>query len=482
MGKTGIVWLRQDLRTADNPALTRAAEVCDRVVPVYIYAPEESGDWPPGAASRWWLHRSLESLSASLVRLGSGLILRRGPIAAELIALADQVNATHVFWNRLYEPAHAARDKKLAMTFQSEGLIVQTFNASLLFEPWEQQRQDGGPYKVFTPFWKACTRRGLPADPIPAPPRLPPLPAGLSSEPLAALKLLPSVRWDSGLEATWRPGEESAWGRLEHFLQKALTDYQENRDRPDLEGTSRLSPHLHFGEISPRQIVAAVKTHLHKLPKATLQSAAEGFLRQLGWREFSYHLLYHFSKTPTEPLDVRFTRFPWPSVPSAVLQAWQRGRTGIPIVDAGLRQLWSTGWMHNRVRMLVASFLTKHLLIPWQEGARWFWDTLVDADLANNTQGWQWVAGCGADAAPYVRIFNPVLQGLKFDPQGDYVRRWVPELGKMPAAWIHQPWKAPAEACQNAGLRLGKDYPMPIVDLAISRERALSLFEQMRRK
>lgn len=480
MSKTGIVWFRQDLRTADNPALTQAAKVCDQVVPVYIYAPEESGDWPPGAASRWWLHRSLESLAASLVRLGSGLILRRGPIAGELITIARQVRATHVFWNRLYEPAHVGRDKKLKMILQNEGLVVQSFNGSLLFEPWELEKQERGPYKVFTPFWKAYTRRGLPADPIPPPAHLPPLPAGLTSEPLSAFELLPSIRWDLGLEAVWQPGEKSAWRRLEQFLHEGLADYRENRDRPDLEGSSRLSPHLHFGEISPRQIVAAVEAHLHKLNKVTLRSAGEAFLRQLGWREFSYHLLYHFPRTPTEPLDVRFARFPWLRGSAAVLEAWQRGRTGVPIVDAGLRQLWATGWIHNRVRMLVASFLTKNLLISWQEGARWFWDTLVDADLANNTQGWQWVAGCGADAAPYFRIFNPVLQGEKFDPLGDYVRRWVPELGRMPPQWIHQPWKAPAGVCHEAGIRLGIDYPLPIVDLVISRERAVTLFGQMR--
>ena len=476
-----LLWLRQDLRLADNPALIRALASCERVVPVYIHAPEESGDWRRGAASNWWLHHALGAFETSLRALGSRLILRRGPSLAALTALVRETGASHLFWNRLYEPAHVARDTLIKEALRAEGLTVHSGNAALLFEPWARTKDDGTPYRVFTPFWRGCLKSGLPTDIAPAPQALPPVPETLDSTPLAALGLLPSIPWDSGLRGAWSPGESGAQARLEAFLTTRLADYGEDRDRPDHAGTSQLSPHLHFGEIGPRQIVAAVEHHVDGLREAAARATAEGYLRELGWREFAHHLLFHFPRTPQEPLDPRFTAFPWAERYAEALAAWQRGHTGIPIVDAGLRQLWTTGWMHNRVRMLVASFLTKNLLIPWQEGARWFWDTLVDADLANNTLGWQWTAGCGADAAPYFRIFNPVTQGEKFDPEGDYVRQWVPELARLPAACIHQPWSAPPATLSAAGVRLGRDYPEPLVDLRTSRARALARFGRIKR-
>lgn len=477
-----IVWFRQDLRLTDNPALARALARCERIVPAYIYAPEESEAWAPGAASRWWLHHALAALDGALQARGSRLILRRGPSLEALVRLAQETGATHVFCNRLYEPAHRARDRRVAARLRADGVQVESANASLLFEPQSLLKDDGSPYQVFTPFWRACLRRGWPADPIPAPQALPPVPPALSSLELVELGLLPKIPWDEGLRATWRPGEAGAQARLKAFLDTALPRYAEARDRPDQAGTSRLSPHLHFGEIGPRQIAAAVEERLALDPAPGLRAQGESFLRQLVWREFAYYLLVYFPHTPEAPLDARFARFPWAEGYQDTLAAWQRGRTGIPLVDAGMRELWTTGWMHNRVRMIVASCLTKNLLVPWQEGARWFWDTLVDADLANNTLGWQWTAGCGADAAPYFRVFNPVLQGRTFDPRGAYLRRYLPELAGLPDEHLHAPWTAPPAVLEAAGVRLGETYPRPLVDLKASRERALARFQRIKNR
>jgi len=331
---------------------------------------------------------------------------------------------------------------------------------------------------VFTPFWKALQQRGLERPMCPAPASLPPVPKSMKGLGVGALGLLPKVTWDSGLRESWRPGEEGAQAGLESFLEQAVDAYPSERDRPDRTGTSRLSPHLHFGEIGPAQIVQALRSRIG-CPEVHTEGA-EGFLKQIAWREFAHHLLYHFPTTPEQALDSRFERFPWANPEPGVLAAWQRGRSGIPLVDAGMRELWHTGWMHNRVRMVVASLLVKNLRIHWLQGARWFWDTLVDADLANNTLGWQWCAGCGADAAPYFRIFNPVLQGERFDPDGDYVRRWVPELAGLPASVIHRPWSASQALLESHGVRLGQDYPQPIVDLKSSRETALAAFQTLR--
>jgi deoxyribodipyrimidine photo-lyase len=477
-----IVWFRQDLRLADNPALARALARCERIVPVYIHAPEESEPWAPGAASRWWLHHALATLDGSLRALGSRLLLRRGPSLEALVRLANEAGASRVFWNRLYEPAHRARDRRVEARLRAAGVRVESTNASLLFEPDSLLKDDGSPYQVFTPFWRACLRRGWPTDPIPAPQALPPVPPALSYLELEELALLPKIPWDGGLRATWHPGEESAQAQLETFLDSTLPRYAETRDRVDLAGTSRFSPHLHFGEFSPRQIAAAVEQRLAVDRSQGLRTQAESFLRQLAWREFAYHLLVHYPHTPQEPLDRRFAHFAWAERYQDALAAWRHGRTGVPMVDAGMRQLWTTGWMHNRARMIVASYLTKNLLVPWQEGARWFWDTLVDADLANNTLGWQWSAGCGADAVPYFRIFNPVLQGRKFDPCGAYLRRYLPELAGLPNEHLHAPWAAPPAVLEAAGVHLGQTYPRPLVDLKASRERALARFQRIKNR
>lgn len=421
---TAIIWLRRDLRVADNPALAAACARADRVVPVYVHAPGEDGDWAPGAASRWWLHHSLERLDARLRRLGAPLLIRRGPSADALLALARETGATLVLWNRLYEPLAAARDATVATRLADAGLAVETSNAAMWIEPDGPRTGAGGPYRVFTPYWRACLPRldQQPA-PIAAPARIAGV-AGLASLPLAALALRPTIRWDSGLEAAWTPGEDGALARLETFCERGLGGYADGRDRPDLDGVSRLSPHLHFGEIGPRQCLAAVRAQVEQ--RGGDARGAESFLRELGWREFARHVLHHHPHTMTLPLDPRFAGFEWNDDP-ALLEAWQRGRTGYPLVDAGMRELWTTGFMHNRVRMVVASLLTKNLRQHWLHGARWFWDTLVDADLANNTLGWQWVAGCGADAAPYFRVFNPDLQAARHDPDDAYRRRWLTE-------------------------------------------------------
>jgi deoxyribodipyrimidine photo-lyase len=481
MDASALVWFRRDLRLADNPALVAALSACRSVVPVYVHSPDEEAPWRPGAASDAWLRRSLIALDESLRRLGSRLVIRHGPALEALNALAAETGATHIYWNRLYEPARVARDRAVKAGLRGAGLVAEGFNAALLNEPWEVTRDDGGPYRVFTPFWKACQRAGIDRPPGPAPAALPPVPASVQGLPIDALGLAPRPGWDRGFWEAWEPGEDGAHAALDRFLADAVARYDEDRNRPDLVATSRLSPHLHFGEIGPRQVVAAVRRHAAEQTTPGLVKNAESFVREVGWREFGHHLLWHFPHTTDVPLDERFAAFPWLEDYGGVLERWRQGRTGIPIVDAGMRELWLTGWMHNRVRMIVASLLTKNLLIPWQEGARWFWDTLVDADLANNTLGWQWTAGCGADAAPYFRIFNPVLQGQRFDPSGGYVARWVPEIARIPAAHVHAPWQAPAGVLAAAGVALGRDYPEPIVDLQASRARALERFERIKR-
>jgi deoxyribodipyrimidine photo-lyase len=471
-----LVWLRRDLRLADNPALTLALAAHERVVPVYVHAPEEEGGWPPGAASRWWLHHSLGALDAGLRARGSRLVLRRGPSAAALAAVARESGAGAVYWARRYEPDARASDARTEAALTAAGLACERAGGALLFEPDAVSTGAGQPFRVFTPFWRACLAR-LPQDaPLPAPGALPSVPRRVTSLDLPDLGLLPRPRWDAGLAATWVPGEEAAAARIERFLEEGVTRYAGARDLPAEPGTSRLSPHLHFGEVSPRQALWALRT---RSGGSGLGPGPEAFLRELGWREFAHHVLYHFPHTPEAPLDPRFAAFPWRTGGEALLAAWQRGHTGIPLVDAGLRELWTTGWMHNRVRMVAASFLTKHLRVSWEAGARWFWDTLVDADLANNTLGWQWVAGCGADAAPYFRVFNPARQGERFDPHGTYVRRWVPELERLPARWVHRPWQAPPDALAGAGVDLGRGYPAPLVDLDAGRQEALAAYRAL---
>lgn len=474
-----IVWFRQDLRLEDNPALTAAVKRGGPIIPVYVWAPEEEEDWAPGAASRYWLHHSLKSLEASFEKAGSRLIVRRGNSLEELESVARSVNAGALFWNRRYEPAITERDETIKRTFQERGLEVKSFNGSLLVEPWEVTTKQGSPYKVFTPFWKACLEQIDPADPLPVPKTIPAPESWPKYLRIETLELEPKIDWAEGIRNTRSFGEDAAHERFEAFLDEWLSDYAEGRDRPDRDGTSMLSPHLHFGEIGPRQVWHAVQAAAsgHNSPGA--RRGAEKFLSELAWREFSHNLLHNFPHLPHAPMQEKFADFPWADDEEA-LEAWQRGQTGYPIVDAGMRQLWETGWMHNRVRMIVASLLTKDLLISWKHGARWFWDTLVDADLANNTQGWQWTAGCGADAAPYFRIFNPVSQGERYDPKGDYVRRWVPELAEMPDTWIHKPWEAPKELLAEAGVKLDETYPLPIIDHSKARERALAAYDQVK--
>ncbi|HEY5913527.1 MAG TPA: deoxyribodipyrimidine photo-lyase [Verrucomicrobiae bacterium] len=474
-----IHWFRLDLRLADNPALQAAVERGGPVVPVFIWAPEEELPWPPGGASRWWLHQSLRALEARLREGGSRLIIRRGPAREVLRSLAQEIGAGAVYWNRRYEPTIIARDARLKESLCGDSLAVESFNAALLHEPWTVRNRSAKPFQVFTAFWTHCLALPEPASPLPATRRLSAPAKWPKSLRLEELRLEPKVDWAEGLRRAWQPGEEGAARRLKVFLAKAFADYSEQRNRPDVAGTSRLSPHLHFGEISPRQVWHGLRRMAAKrgLPEAVWRGSQ--FLAEVGWREFAHHLLYHFPHTPAEPLRAEFKRFAWRK-DAARLKAWREGRTGYPIVDAGMRELWTTGWMHNRVRMVVASFLAKDLLTDWQEGARWFWDTLVDADLAQNTLGWQWTAGCGADAAPYFRVFNPVSQGEKFDPHGGYVRKWCPELARLPDEWVRKPWQAPPEILSRAGLRLNRDYPEPIVSHAIAREVALEAFSRIK--
>jgi deoxyribodipyrimidine photo-lyase len=403
MNAPAIVWFRLDLRRADNPALAAAVARGGPVIPVFIWAPDEEGAWPPGAASRWWLHHSLAALTKEL----GGLVIRRGPSLAALRDLVRVTGATAVFWNRRYEPALIARDTKVMQGLLADGLRVESFNSALLFEPWEIKNKAGNPFQVFTPFYKTCLSHPIGGPRFRVAARFDRTRRNASLR-LEELALLPKSDWARGFD--WQPGEAGAHRALKQFVKSAESSYATSRDLPAVAGTSRLAPHLHFGEVSPRQVWAA--------------TTSEPFRRQLIWREFAHHLLYHFPHTADAPLRPEFVRFPWRDDPDG-LRAWQCGQTGFPIVDAGMRELWTTGWMHNRVRMIVGSFLVKDLLLPWPAGARWFWDTLVDADLANNTLGWQWVAGSGADAAPFFRIFNPATQAAKFDPSGDYVRRWT---------------------------------------------------------
>lgn len=469
--RPAIVWFRQDLRLADNPALEAAVRTGAPVVPLYILDNENAGEYAMGGASRWWLHQSLDALDKSL---DGSLVLMQGDARKILPALVRDVGATHVYWNRCYEPWRIERDSAIKKQLRVDDVSVRSFNGSLLFEPTDVLKADRTPYKVFTPFYrKGClTSAPPPRQPLPRPDDLK-LHSGVAGAALADLKLLPEIAWYEEMASLWQPGEVGAQGRLQRFLADGISNYRERRDRPDLQNVSRLSPHLHFGEVSSNQVWFAAAANGSEDPQDQ-----ELFHSELGWREFSHNLLYHFPDIPYENLQRKFNRFPWRDDPEA-LARWRRGMTGLPIVDAGMRELWRTGYMHNRVRMIVGSFLVKNLLIDWRHGEKWFWDTLLDADLANNSASWQWIAGCGADAAPYFRIFNPVLQGKKFDPDGVYVRKYVPELSSLPDRYLHNPWEAPAEVLQEANIEIGQDYPAPIVDLKESRQRALAAFSSL---
>ncbi len=483
--KTILLWFRQDLRLEDNPAL-QAALVAAReqgaaLLPVYILDDAGEWGWQAGGASRWWLHHSLAALDRALRERGSRLVLAQGDTEAILHELIGATQSRSLYFNRRYELSAVARDSWIEDGLAQEGVEVRTFNGALLHEPHTIANKQGRPFQVFTPYWRHCLTLpvenpvALERGAFPAPKAWP------RSLILDDLKLLPTIPWDAEFGSAWTPGEEGAQKRLAQFAARSMADYAEGRDRPAEDGTSRLSPHLHFGELSPRQIWAEVKRLSRSSGVFPPSKGAQVFLAEVGWREFAHHLLFHFPYTAELPLREEFERFPWAEDPGGrKLRAWQRGQTGYPIVDAGMRQLWRTGWMHNRVRMIAASFLLKHLRLPWQEGARWFWDTLVDADLSSNTLGWQWSAGCGADAAPYFRIFAPVLQGTKFDPEGEYVRRWVPELARVPRKYVHAPWEAGAATLAAAGVKLGETYPHPIVDHAQARDAALAAFKSLR--
>lgn len=466
-----IVWFRLDLRLEDNQALQEAIASGDAVIPVYIWAPKEENPWSPGAASKWWLHYALEDLDVQLKEKGMRLIVRSGVEALEeLKHLIKETSATKVYWNRCYEPRSIKRDTNIKKVLTEEGIEVKSFKGNLLFEPWEIENKSGGPFKVFTPFWKCCLTYEfekpikLNAKNLYVPTKWP------KSLSVKGIDLLPRIPWDKEFKSTWEPTAEGAKKALRDFLSKRIDNYKEKRDFPSEKGTSMLSPYLHFGQITPRQICEKVESKTQ---------SAKTFVSEIGWREFAYHLIYNFPHTPTKPFREDFADFPWVKDIKG-LELWQKGKTGYPIVDAGMRQLWRLGWMHNRVRMIVGSFLVKDQLITWQEGARWFWDTLVDADLASNTLGWQWVGGCGADAAPYFRVFNPILQGKKFDPDGEYVRKFVPELKDMPSKYIHTPWEAPQEVLNKAGVRLGDNYPKPILDHGKARAKALMAYDKLK--
>ncbi|MGA0600544.1 cryptochrome/photolyase family protein [Caulobacter sp. KR2-114] len=470
-----IVWFRQDLRLTDNPALAAAHATGRPVVPLYVLD-ETPGLRAMGAASRWWLDKSLAALAEDLKRLGSRLVLRRGEAQTVLRRLARETGAEAVFWNRVYDGAGVARDTAVKAALRDDGLACESFNAGLLNEPWQVKTGAGGPFKVFTPYWRAARAMIDQPEPSPRPRRLATPDDWPPTRRLASWRLHPRKPDWSGGFGDWTPGEAGARRRLDAFLDGPARDYAEGRDFPARAAISRLSAHLHFGEIGPRQVWVAVQAAVAR--DALSEDQAEAFLRELGWREFNHHLLFHNPRIETENFAGGFDGFPWRQDAEA-LEAWRRGQTGYPIVDAGLRELWTTGWMHNRVRMIVASFLVKHLLIDWREGEAWFWDTLVDADLANNVCNWQWVAGSGADAAPFFRIFNPILQGERFDADGAYVRRWVPELAKLPAKLIHQPWTADPALLRAAGVALGQTYPKPIVGHARARERALQAYQAL---
>ncbi len=445
-----LVWFRNDLRLHDHPAFRAAADDGNPVIPVYLHCRDSEGNWPRGAASNWWLHHALNDLSDQLNKKGSRLILRSGKDPEELLnTLMKETGATRIFWNRRFEPAGIQVDTRI-----KKNLSVTSYRGDMLWEPNQVKTQSGGPYKVFTPFYRALQKLGPPEDPLPEPREWISPSAFPDSENLKDWNLLPDIPWDTAFTDHWDPSCRGAKKQMALFLDEQVEDYKAERDFPEKAGTSRLSPYLHFGQISSRTIWFEAGAD---------SKGTEAYTRQLVWRDFAKQLLFHFPQTSDSPLQEKYTDFPWLQDPEA-LKKWQQGQTGYPLIDAGMRELWATGWMHNRVRMIVASFLVKDLLISWQQGAQWFWDTLVDADLANNSMGWQWAGGCGADAAPYFRVFNPILQSKKFDKSGQYIRRWVPELRDLSDKDIHEPWNAPHPP---------QDYPPPIVDHADARDRAL---------
>ncbi|WP_419535594.1 cryptochrome/photolyase family protein [Endozoicomonas sp.] len=489
-----IHWFRQDLRLSDNPSLFEAAGN-GQVLPLFILDDHSAGQWASGRASRWWLHHSLDALNESL---NDRLLVLQGDAEKVLRDLIKEYKVDAVYWNRCYEPWRIQRDQRIKQSLRDDGLEVKSFNGSLLWEPWTVLKKDGTPYKVFTPYYrKGCLISEPPREPLPVPKKIQCV-AKTAKNDINTLDLLPSkglvpeqnhesadpskqVRWDHNLYNHWCEqgrgvGEAAAKNKLRDFINKGLSGYKEGRDFPARHSISQLSAHLHFGEVSPNQVwyaSAAAAT------ENNVETDLDCFHSELGWREFSYYLLYHFPTLPEQNFQPKFDGFPWQDDPK-ILKRWQKGLTGIPIVDAGMRELWQTGFMHNRVRMIVGSFLVKNLLQQWRQGEAWFWDCLVDADLASNSASWQWVAGSGADAAPYFRIFNPVTQGQKFDPDGEYIRRYVPELSGLSNKYLFAPWEAPEHVRSQAEVYLGESYPHPLVDIKESRIRALDAWQSVR--
>lgn len=476
--KTAIFWIQKDFRLNDNLALIKSTEF-DELIPVFIWDKKDSSQWKPGEASQWWLYKTLQIFKKNLMALNSDLIILQGTPGTELTKLAKKTKAKAVLSNQFDNPSDLKITSEVKKILTKNNISSEFFSGNTLCSASDLLKKDGSPYLVYTAFWKNFIKKYKPKK-IPRPRQLPPLPKGLKklSCSIEELELLPKIKWYTEFEKTWKPGEKEALRKTQIFIKKNLTSYNKTRDLPSEEGTSKLSPHLHFGEIHPQRILHMIYEKFGNLHEIYDENIIQ-FCKEILWREFSYHLLQHFPKTPTQPLRESFKNFPWKKNKKNFL-AWTKGLTGYPIVDAGMRQLWTTGWMHNRVRMITASFLIKHLGIHWQEGAKWFWNTLLDADLASNTQGWQWVAGCGADASPFFRIFNPIIQGEKFDPNGDYIFRWCPELKNLPKKWLHKPWEAPSEVLLKENIVLGKNYPHPLVDHKEARNQALWNYETMK--
>lgn len=472
-----ILLFRDDLRLSDHPALTAAAQSGQCLTCAFILDP--NAPYRPGGARRWWLHHALNALTAQLADLGGKLVLRTGATAEVLADLRKETGATHIYWSRRYTPDEIASDTALKADLTAAGCTVQSHPGRYLLEPWRVTTKSGTPFKVFSPFWRASRDEiravGL-GDPLPVPKNIT-FADEVATASLEDFDLLPTApNWAKGFEALWHPGEEGAMARLDAFLEEGAQGYAKGRDFPAEPHTSRLSPYLQSGNISPRQIWAALDRaeHLGQMSGRD----AEKFRAELGWRDFAAYLLFHNRDFEDTELQPKFRSFPWRHDTDALI-AWQRGQSGYPIVDAGMRELWQTGYMHNRVRMVVASFLVKHLRIDWRAGRDWFWDTLVDGDLASNAASWQWVAGCGADAAPYFRVFNPMTQAEKFDPDGGYIRQYVPEIAALPDRYLAAPWKAPEDVRAKAGVEIGRTYPAPMVDHATARRAALEAFESL---
>jgi len=471
-----IYWFRRDLRILDNSALKSAVDTKQPILFIYIHD-QNSSPWSIGSASKWWLHHSLLTLEKSLLSLKSRLYFFSGSTKLILEKLISQTNCNHVICNQQFEPEMFKNDKELVSYFEKQNVTFEIKSANLLFNPNSIFNKQGNVYKVFTPFYKTCIQIGFSTELINKPNKLNTYQYKHKSDSLMEFALTPKISWDEGLKATWQPGENAAHKILKNIVSNVIENYTNKRDYPELDSTSHLSPYLHFGEITPQRIIHALTQASFLQP--SIEEQKHQFIRQLIWREFSHYILFHFPHTSNTPFQEKFKRFPWKRSDKTLLIAWQKGKTGYPIIDAGMRELWHTGYMHNRVRMITASFLTKNGLLNWKQGASWFWDTLVDADLAQNSMNWQWVAGCGVDAAPFFRIFNPVTQSKKFDEKGNYIRQWCPELSRLSNKDIHTPWLCNDCTLNDANINLGIHYPKPIIDLSTTRERALSLFKSL---